>query len=105
MDQPRRFWHVTFWTSDGREFRRYVKCPYLVPTADEHGGKQYRRPLTSADPDWPDTFIGMTTRLGVLEFEGVLASYRVSPVPDTRVGAVRERAVRWSEIESLLRAA
>lgn len=101
-EAPRRFWHITMWTPDGIEYRRYVKCPYLVPTEEEHGGKQYRRPLTSTDPDWPDTFIAMTSRLGVLEWEGALARYTVSPVKPERVPAIRSRARRWREVEAIL---
>lgn len=105
MDTPRRFWHVTLFTSDGRELRRYVKCPYLVPTDEAHGGHAHRRPLAPGDTDFVDTHAAMTARLGALEWDGVLSSYRVSPVPAERVTSIRNRAVRWSEIEASLRAA
>lgn len=102
---PRVFWRVTFWTADGSEHRRYVKCPYLVPTDEEHGGKAYRRPLAPGDPDWPDTLLALTARLGALEWDGLIASFRVTPVPSERVAAIRHRAVRWSEVEASLLAA
>lgn len=105
MEQPRRFWHVTFWMADGREYRRYVKCPYLVPSPSEHGGRAYRRPLAPGDDGWSDTHLAMTARLGALTFDGVLASYRVSPVPAERIPAIRDRAQRWTEIEALVLAA
>jgi len=94
---PRRFWHVTFWTSDGREYRRYIKCPYLAPTED-HGSRQYRRPLVPGDTDYPDTMVAMAARLGALEWDGVISSYRLSPVPSARIEKIRNRAVRWTEV-------
>jgi hypothetical protein len=106
MDTPRRFWYITLFTTDGRELRRYVKCPYLVETEDpaSHGGRAYRRPLVPGDDDYPDTHAGMSARLGALEWDGVLSSYRVSPVPAERIPTIRDRAVRWREVESLLAA-
>ena len=105
MDTPRRFWHVTLFTADGRELRRYVKCPYLVDTTEPHGGRAYRRPLVPGDTGYADTHAAMTARLGALEWDGVLSSFRVSPVPAERISSIRERAVRWSEIETSLKAA
>jgi len=101
---PRRFWRVTLWTPDGTERRRYIKCPYLVPTDEEHGGKAYRRPLVPGDADYVDTHLGMTARLGALEWDGVVTSYRVTPVQPDRVAAIRHLAVRWSEVEASLAA-
>jgi hypothetical protein len=102
-DQPqRRFWRVTVFTSDGRELRRYIKCPYLVETDEAHGGKAYRRPLVPGDTDYPDTHAAMSARLGALEWDRVIASFRVSPVPAERIGSIRHRAVRWRELEQQL---
>lgn len=95
---PRRFWHVTFWTPDGVERRRYVKCPYLVEADEPHGGKKYRRPLVPGDADYPDTMVAMAARLGALEWDGIITSYRVSPVPSERIAKIRDRARRWTEI-------
>jgi hypothetical protein len=81
---PRRFWRVTFWTADGSEHRRYIRCPYLKPSSD--------------------SLVNVTARLGELVWTGVLTSYRVSPVPATRVAIVRKRSVRWSEVEAGLAA-
>jgi hypothetical protein len=105
MDAPRRFWHITLFMSDGREYRRYIKCPYLVEADEDHGGKAYRRPLAPGDPDYPDTLLAVTARLGALEWDRVLASYRVSPVPGERIEKVRHLAVRWREVEAALIAA
>lgn len=103
---PRRFWHITFWTADGREYRRYVKCPYLAPVeeGEQHGSKKYRRPLVPGDPDYADTMVAMTARLGALEWDGIITSYRVTPVPAERIALIRNRAVRWSEVTTLLAA-
>jgi len=101
---PRVFWRVTFWTPDGVERRRYIRCPYLVPSDEGHGGKAYRRPLAPGDPDYPDTVIAMTAALGALAFDGVIASYRVTPVPSERVTAIRQRSIRWREALSAIAA-
>lgn len=101
---PRRFWRVTFWTPDGVERRRYIKCPYLVSTDEEKGGHAYRRPLAPGDPGYIDTHLGMTARLGALAWDGVILSYRVTPVPPERVAAIRDKALRWSDVEASLAA-
>lgn len=101
-EAPRRFWHVTMWTADGIEYRRYVRCPYLVPTEEEHGGKRYRRPLVVGDPDYPDTHAAMSARLGALQEDGVLRKYTLSWVEPERVAAIRHRARRWREVEAIL---
>jgi hypothetical protein len=82
---PKRFWRVTFWTPDGTERRRYIRCPYLEPSSD--------------------SLVNVTARLGELVWTGILESYRISPVPSARVAAVRNRSVRWSEVEASLLAA
>jgi hypothetical protein len=99
---PRRFWYVTVFTTDGRELRRYIKCPYLVETDADHGGRAYRRPLVPGDPDYADTHAAMSARLAALEWDGIVSSFRVSPVPAERIAAVRDRAVRWREVEAQL---
>ena len=96
---PRRMWRVTLFLADGRELRRYVKCPYLVETDEEHGGRAYRRPLVPGDPDYRDTHAAMSASLGALEWDGILSSFRVSPVPAERIASIRDKAVRWSEVE------
>lgn len=102
---PRRFWHITFWTADGTERRRYITCPYLVPTDEAHGGKDYRRPLVAGDQDYPDTMLAMSATLSALEWDGLVTSYRISPVPAERIAAIRDRAVRWTEVYTSLIAA
>lgn len=103
-EAPRRFWYITFWTADGREIRRYVRCPYLAPTED-HGDKKYRRPLVPGDDDYPDTMVAMTARLGALEWDGVITSFRVTPVKPERIEKIRNRAVRWTEVYNTVLAA
>jgi hypothetical protein len=95
---PRRFWRVTFWTPDGVERRRYVRCPSLTK------GKN-QRTLAPGDTDYPDTLLAMVARLGALQWDGVISSFRVSPVPSERVAAIVTRATRWSEVQSVLVAA
>ncbi len=99
---PRRFWRVTLWTEDGRELRRYVNCPYFVETDDpkSHGGHDHRRSLAPGDIDFPDTHLAMTARLGALEWDRVITSYRVSPVPAARVAKIRHLARRWRLVEA-----
>lgn len=102
---PRRFWRITIWTPAGVEYRRYIKCPYLVESEDgpeSHGGHKYRRPLAPGDADFVDTHLAMTARLGALTWDGVVASYRVSPVPAARVAVIKHRARRWRDVEALL---
>lgn len=79
---PKRFWRVTFWTADGSEHRRYIRCPYASP----------------------DSLVGVSARLGELMWDGIITSYRLSPVPSARVAVVRDRSVRWSEVEATLAA-
>ena len=101
---PRRFWRVTLFLPDGRELRRYIKCPYLVEADDpeSHGGRAYRRPLVPGDPGYVDTHAAMSARLGALEWDGIVSSFRVSPVPPERAAAARSLAVRWSAVEAEL---
>lgn len=79
----KRFWRVTFWTTDGSERRRYIRCPY-EPSSD--------------------SLVAVTARLGTLMRDGIITSARISPVPATRVAAIRHRSVRWSEVEATLAA-
>ena len=81
---PKRFWRVTFWTPDGVERRRYIRCPYLTPSSD--------------------SLVSVTARLGVLVWDGVLTSFRISPVPAARVALIRHRSVRWAEVEATIAA-
>jgi hypothetical protein len=101
-EAPRRFWRITFWTSNGIEYRRYVKCPYLVEADEPHGGRKYRRPLVPGDADYPDTMVAMTADLGALEWDRAITSYRVTPVPPERIAAIRDKAVRWREVRQLI---
>ena len=103
-EAPRRFWRITFWTAEGTEYRRYVKCPYLVETEDptSHGGRKYRRPLVPGDADYPDTMVAMAADLGALEWDRVISSYRLTPVPPERIEAIRDKAVRWREVRRLI---
>jgi hypothetical protein len=105
---PRRFWRVTLFLPDGREVRRYIKCPYLVEAEDpeSHGGRAYRRPLVPGDAGYVDTHAAMSARLGALEWDGIISSFRVTPVPAERAGEIRHLTVRWSTVEAeLLKAA
>lgn len=106
---PRRYWRINITMADGTRRWCYVRCPYLVETEDpaSHGGKTYRRPLVIGDEDYPDTYVAMTARLGVLEWERLIDRYRVDPVPLDRMHkpqqkAVRTMARRWREIEAEL---
>jgi hypothetical protein len=105
-ETPRRFWHITFWTAEGIEYRRYVKCPYLVETEDpnSHGGGKYRRPLVPGDEDYPDTMIAMAADLGGLEWDNLIRSYRLTPVPPERIGKIRDKATRWRDVRKLVAA-
>ena len=97
-EAPRRFWRVTLWTPEGRELRRDITCPYLVP--DE--GQTYRRPLAPGDDDYPDTHAAMTAALGSLQEDRVIEAYRVSPTKPERISKVRDHAVRWTTVRDEL---
>jgi len=99
-EAPRRFWRITFKDRDGRERRRYIKCPYLTPKEDGH-----RRPLVVGDIDFTDTYFGMAAALATLEWYGAVTSYRITPVPSERISVIRDHAVRWSDVRSELEAA
>jgi len=101
-EAPRRFWRVTFWTAEGTEYRRYIKCPYLVEDPNSHGGGKYRRPLVPGDEDYPDTMIAMAADLGALEWDRVIRSYRLTPVPPERIESIRDKATRWREVKRLV---
>lgn len=91
---PRMFWFVTV----GRR-TRVVRCPYLVPLREGQSKRDYRRPLVEGDPDWPDSYLAVTQRLSLLEWEGLIPSFRVTPVSPERVAAMKPRSRRWREIE------
>ena len=87
---PPRIFRVTFKTTDGRSYWRYIKCPYQVRSPE----------------DWADSLVGVQTSLAELTLEQRIARFSISLVASDRINkSVRDHLHRWTEVYASLLAA